>query len=123
MDMSDAPSENLETLGLWGDGDEIDALRDVERRFGVKLNYTAAGNWFTVGDVYADLLKVLPQPALQSPDTWPAFAEAIAEETGADPLRIAPETRLIDRSSSPWVSVALLAVGVAIGCAIAFWPF
>lgn len=121
--MDDASPDKLETLGLWGDGDELGALRDVERRFDVKLDYVGAGSWFTVGDVYADLLKVLPQPAVQSPDTWPAFAEAIAEETGVDPLRIAPETRLIDRSSSPWVSLALLAVGVAIGCVIVFWPF
>lgn len=49
-----APQSNLETLGLCGDGDELDDLRNVEER-------------------YADLLKVLSEQAAQTPDTWIAL--------------------------------------------------
>jgi hypothetical protein len=40
----------LKDLGLAGDGDEIDAVEDVEKEFGVKLDI--APNWHTVGDIY-----------------------------------------------------------------------
>jgi len=121
--MSGASQQNLETLALWGDGDEVHALRDVEARFGVKLDYTGRGSWFTVGDIYADLLKALPEPAAHSPDTWPAFAEAISQETGADPLAVVPETRLIDRTGSWRLSVGVIVALALIGCVAAFWPF
>jgi hypothetical protein len=91
---------HLETLGLWGDGDELDALRNVEERFGVELDHTGAGTWFTAGDVYADLLKTLPEEAAKKPHTWTGFAEAISQETGVDPLAVTPQTRLIHRTGS-----------------------
>jgi hypothetical protein len=50
----------LESLGLVGDGDEVDAVRDVERCFDVVLDYGHAGEWRTVGDVHAALASVLP---------------------------------------------------------------
>ena len=53
--MSEAPQPSLETLGLWEDGDELDALRTVEKRFGVKLDYSGAGSWFTAGDVSSSI--------------------------------------------------------------------
>lgn len=98
-------------------------MRNVEKRFGVKLDYGGASHWFTAGDVYADLLKVLPEQAAQAPDTWTAFAEAISDETGVDPLRVAPETRLIDRTG-PWrLSMGVIVAVALIGGAIVFWPF
>ena len=110
----------METLGLWGDGDEIGALRDVERRFGVALDYTRAGDWFTAGDVFSELLKVLPESAAASTDTWRAFAEAISDQTGVNPLRVAPDTRLIDKPRRSR-SLAIWIVAVAVGTAIALW--
>ena len=121
--MGEAPAQTLETLRLWGDGDELDALRNVEKRFGVKLDCSGAENWFTAGDVFADLLKALPEHVARTPDTWTAFAEAISEETGVDPLKVAPQTRLIDRTTSPVLSIAVMAGMAIIACVIAFGPF
>lgn len=45
------------TLGLWGDGDEIAAIEEVEERFGVKLDTSTAASWLTVGDVFAALQR------------------------------------------------------------------
>src|SRR4051812_22514570 len=114
--MGETSQQNLESLRLWGDGDELDALRNVEKRFGVKLDYTGAGKWFTVGDVYADLLKALPEEAARTPHTWTAFAEAISDETGVEPLRVAPHTRLIDRTGSRRLSIAVIVALALIGC-------
>jgi hypothetical protein len=121
--MGEPENQNLETLRLWGDGDEVDAVRSVEKRFGVKLDYSGAGDWFTAGDVYAELLRVLPEQTAQAPDTWAAFAEAICDPTGVDPLRVVPETRLIDRTGSWWLSLSVIAAVLLIGAAIVFWPF
>ena len=121
--MGKASEQYLETLGLWGDGDEIDALDDVEKSFGVKLDYTDAGNWFTAGDVYAALLKALPEDAVQRPDTWKGFAEAISDQTGVDPARVAPETRLIDRSGERRLDRIVLLLLALVAATVVFWPF
>ena len=114
--------DHLPSLKLWGDGDELGALQDVEERFGVKLDYSGGDEWWTVGDVYADLLKVLPKGVTEDPHTWAAFAQAISQETGVDPLKVAPETLLIDRSGSPWLSMFVVAA-ILVGLAAAFSSF
>ena len=37
------------SVGLGGDGDEIAAIDDVERAFGVKLDYADVSRWLTAG--------------------------------------------------------------------------
>jgi hypothetical protein len=74
----------LRSLGLGGDGDEVEAIRDIENEFDVLLNKDDAATWFTVGDVYRTLLKALPQDARDDPGTWERFGAAICRETGAD---------------------------------------
>lgn len=78
-----------------GDGDEIAAISEVERHFGVRLDYSDAPDWVTAGDVFAALRRELPPERAASADTWREFAEAISGETGVDPLRIDVETRLL----------------------------
>ena len=93
--MSAQPPETLESLGLGGDGDEIDAIETVERCFGVVLDKTDAAGWVTVGDVFASLLRALPPDRRDRNSAWPPFCEAICEETGADPRKIGPGTLLL----------------------------
>ena len=90
-----APPEMLESLGLGGDGDEVDAIERVEAAFGVRLDVTDAVRWVTVGEVYSSLLRALSPERRNSPEIWPIFAHAMAEETGADPARVGPATRLL----------------------------
>ena len=85
----------LANLGLGGDGDEIWAIQDVEHAFGVTLNKADAAGWYTVGDIWASLLKELPQHAIDNSGNWKRFCTAIAKETDVDPDAISLETRLL----------------------------
>lgn len=85
------------SLGLGGDGDEIAAIEEVERYFGVRLDYSNAQSWTTVGDVFAALQRTLPEERAAAHDTWARYVEAIALETGVDPSRVTPETLLLSQ--------------------------
>jgi hypothetical protein len=74
-----------QSVGLGGDGDEIAAIEDVERAFGVTLDTADAAGWVTAGDVYASLYRVLPPERLAEGDLWPRFASALAGGAGVDP--------------------------------------
>ena len=99
----DEPS--AKSVGLGGDGDEIAAIREVEREFGVSLDYTDAYNWSTVGDVYSALLQQLSVDEASEPNVWERFARAICRETGISPSSIRPESGLIVEDGQ-WVSVS-----------------
>jgi hypothetical protein len=49
----DTPKPN--TLGLWGDGDDIDLIVDIELSFGLAFPHDEILEWDTVGDIYDDL--------------------------------------------------------------------
>jgi hypothetical protein len=91
---SDEP-QHLVCIGLVGDGDEVDAIVGVEKHFGISLDYADAPKWVTAGDVFASLLSALPSEQRQRDDVWPQFASIMCDETGADPLQLAPETLLL----------------------------
>ena len=42
--------KQIQSVGLGGDGDEVDAIRNVEAVFRVKLDDSEAPNWFTAGE-------------------------------------------------------------------------
>jgi len=98
-----APAGNLPpiSLGLGGDGDEVDAIGDVERRFGVTLDYSQADGWRTVGDVFGALQQALPAETAQTSQTWPIFTQAISAETGVDPLLVTKDTLLLAQARLP----------------------
>jgi hypothetical protein len=79
------------SLGLAGDGDELDALRDVEREFGITLDYNDAANWHRVGDVYDALLNAFGSEPI---GCWRRFARAISQQTGVDPAQLGRESEL-----------------------------
>ena len=85
----------LESLGLGGDGDEVDAITAVEVRFGVVLDYDDAKHWVTAGDVFDSLLKALPADLRDRDATWQEFAIAISRETEVDAARVGPDTLLL----------------------------
>jgi hypothetical protein len=93
--MSADRPEQLETIGLGGDGDEVAAIEAVERHFGIALDDSDAPRWRTAGDVFGSLLKALPPGWHDRDDLWPAFAAILCEETGADPSRVRPDTLLL----------------------------
>ncbi|MGC5798308.1 hypothetical protein J4O76_14705 [Sphingomonas sp. NFX23] len=93
----------LDQLGLGGDGDEIEAIEDVERDFHVKIDTTTAIEWRTVGDVYNALLLVLPDYVKAQPTTWRRFCRALCQVTGDDPEAVGRDTILIGR---PWGVIA-----------------
>jgi hypothetical protein len=85
----------LKSLGLGGDGDESDAIENVEREFGVCLDPTDAPNWSTVGDVYLSLLKVMPSHAKDDPSVWKRFCAAICRGSGADGTFVGERTQIL----------------------------
>ena len=118
--------DSPKSVGLGGDGDEIVAISDVERAFGVKFDDADAPGWVTAGDLFASLQKALPEEDLSGRDVWQKFAIALSGETGANPDDIEPASpllsesrfwaRLADASAVVWIVSAL---GLAITSAIA----
>ena len=86
------------TVGLGGDGDEIAAINDVERAFGIKFDYSDASQWRTAGDVFDSLRKALPAEELDTPNLWERFAAAICGVTGVDPTTIERRSPLLSYS-------------------------
>jgi hypothetical protein len=108
------------SLGLGGDGDEIAALREVERRFGVQLDYSDTRTWLTAGDVFAALRRALPVQEAGAAETWPMFAEAISAETGVDPTKVEPQTLLLGTDRFDWRLATAIAVIAALGSVFLF---
>jgi hypothetical protein len=100
----------LRTIGLWGDGDELAAVADAERRLGFRLPIEDAPQWFTVGDVYRSIQKRNPEFA--SKVTWRKLCVGLCLGKGADPRRVTPTTTLIERNSL--LKMALAYVGARI---------
>jgi hypothetical protein len=107
-----------QNVGLGGDGDEIAALQEVEEEFGVKLDYTDARDWTTVGDVYAALLRQLPTAEANEPDVWPRFAKAICCVTGTSASDISLESGLIAEDGL-WVPVTNVSAFFWVALAVA----
>jgi hypothetical protein len=111
-----------QSVGLGGDGDEIEAITDVERAFGVKLDYSNAGRWITAGDVFEALLASVPASEREQPDLWERFAIALCEITGVNPNSIEPASpllsqsrlwaRVADASAIVWIAAAVGLAGV-----------
>ena len=85
----------LRSLGLGGDGDEIDAVAAVEREFGAEFAAARCESFETVGDVWAALRSEMGLGEPEAAPLWPRFAAAIGFETGVDPAQIGPATRLL----------------------------
>jgi len=85
----------LAHLNLVGDGDELAAVASVEREFGVRIDTTDAAAWATVGNVFAALLRSIPEYDARQPSTWRRFCRALAEESEDEPGQIAESTRLL----------------------------
>lgn len=93
--MSAKQDRPLKTIGLGGDGDEVDAIQAVERHFGVALDYGDAPTWRTAGDVFQSLLKAISADQQDRGDLWLTFATIMCDETGADASRVGPDTLLL----------------------------
>jgi len=93
------------SVGLGGDGDEIVAIDDVERAFGVKLDYADAPRWHTAGDVFSALCKALPADIRDDEGLWVRFTEVLTGQTGVDAKAIVKESPLLSQSRL-WVHVA-----------------
>ena len=103
-----------QSVGLRGDGDEIAAIEEVEKEFGVRLDYADAHNWDTAGDVYAALRRALPPGAADKADLWDRFAAAMCRETGVRASALTPESELLCEDGH-WIHVAN-------GSAMLRWP-
>lgn len=110
------------SLGLGGDGDELAAIGEVERRFGVQLDYSNSQSWTKVGDVFAALQQALPAERVGAHDAWADFAAAISFETGVDPSRVTHETLLLGQHRFDFRSllVAAILIGLMVA-ALRYW--
>lgn len=115
--MAIAENHPPRSLGLGGDGDEIAAIKEVEQRFSVRLDYSNSQSWTTAGDVFAALQEALPAERAAAYDTWARFAEAISLETGVDASRVAHKTLLLGQHR--FDRRMLLAIAILIGLTLA----
>ena len=93
------------SVGLGGDGDEIFAIDDVERAFGVKLDKADESHWHTAGDVFSSLRKALPADMREDDGLWVRFTEILTDTTGVDPKTIEKDGPLLSHSRF-WVHIA-----------------
>jgi hypothetical protein len=120
--------DNPTSVGLGGDGDEVSAIGEVERVFGVRLDYDDASDWVTAGDVYKSLNKALSAHEIQARGGWKRFAQALTDETGENPENISPESPLLGPGTF-WAGVAdvnallfkLLVIGALVVVVWAAW--
>ena len=99
------------SVGLGGDGDEIEAIDDVERAFGVKLDYSDTSHWRTAGDVFDALQKALPDDESNRAEQWERFAAALCGVTGVDPKEIERTSPLLSESGF-WRGLANVSAAV-----------
>lgn len=93
-----ATTAPLTTLGLAGDGDDLDVLVAVERSFGLSFEDEETSSWQTVGDFYEAVLSKLATTAIQGKcSTLMAFYDVrrfLRSRGSAGVIR--PSTRLRD---------------------------
>jgi hypothetical protein len=116
------------SVGLGGDGDEIAAIEEVERVFGVGLDYDDAPRWATAGDVYTSLCNALPAEEIELRGGWSRFVQALTDETGVDSNEISADSPLLSDSRFPiHVSDAnallfkVIAISAFVVLALALW--
>ena len=89
----------LKSIGLGGDGDEVDAIERVEGAFGVLFDHPDCEAFATVGDVWRALLKELrvKEVSADREAAWAKMVWALGEEILDERqcLEVSPETRLI----------------------------
>ena len=93
--------EPLSALSLVGDGDEMDAVKLLEKRLNISFDSTVGSKWVTVGDVYRDALKLAPEPQTHR-RTWVTLCAAFCFYQVDDPRRVRPETVLIGSGIPVW---------------------
>jgi hypothetical protein len=85
----------LYSIGLGGDGDEVDAVQLVERRMHLSLDYADAPNWRTAGDLFNAVVRAKPELE-GSRIAWRRMSVALCWYTGANLRHVVPTTILID---------------------------
>jgi hypothetical protein len=85
----------LEHAGLWGDGDEIEAIELVEKRLNVSFRDDEAADIWTVGDLWRSLLDSNPK-LKNDRRSWFRFVAALTAYQGVNPREIGEQTLLID---------------------------
>ena len=107
------------SVGLCGDGDEIAAIDDVERAFGIKLDYSDAPQWQTAGAVFDSVQKALPTSDDDTSELWERFAAAICGVNGVDPTTIERGSLLLSHSRL-WARLADVSAVVWVITILAF---
>ena len=87
--------ESLPHLGLWGDGDEVDAINEAFRAINLKVPVKDAPNWVTVGDLWQSVTRVAPELA-NSQQSWDDFRRGLSINTYVDWTQVSAETKLLD---------------------------
>lgn len=110
-----------QSIGLAGDGDELEALRDVEAAFGVKLDYADSGNWVTAGSLFESLRRAMRAGPAENPETWARFTHALAQQAGVKPASVKPNSPLLAPELGRWTrAVWLIGVVAALAARIAW---
>ena len=89
----------LKSIGLGGDGDEVDAIERVETEFRILFDHADCERFVTVGDVWRALLKELrvDEASGEADAAWPVMVRMLGDETLDERqcAEVGRETRLI----------------------------
>lgn len=90
----------VESLGLGGDGDDVEILEDIEKAFRINLSDEDAAACYTVGDIYELLLTKYDLAATERTDylcaSHRAFNEVRRVIRKLLPVDVQPDSRLSD---------------------------
>jgi hypothetical protein len=87
--------EALQTLGLWGDGDEIWAIEEAFAAVGLDVPVADAPHWITVGNLWDSVCRISPEKSEEA-EHWNRFRQALSQETNVDWTKVERTTLLID---------------------------
>jgi hypothetical protein len=83
------------TVGLGGDGDEVEAIERVEHEFGIVFDAADLERFTTVGDVWRALGGEVRRAGAKDEPDWTRFVQLLCEDSGADWRRIEEESPLL----------------------------
>jgi hypothetical protein len=106
------------SLGLRGNEEIVAALKEIEISFCVKFDYSIVDKLVTVGDVFTELLELIPIVYTEDKYVWQRLLDAICWVADVDYELVKNDTCLLIQKRFDWEYLAanlILVVMIILG--------